>query len=446
MKIQMPPQVRNVIKQIENSGHEAYIVGGCVRDSICELDVHDWDITTSALPDEIMQIFANYTTIETGAEHGTVTVIIDSMPLEITTYRIDGRYTDSRHPEQVVFTKSIQRDLSRRDFTINALAYNEKTGIIDLFGGVNDIRKKIIRCVGEPENRFTEDALRIMRALRFASALGFDIEPRTADSIHRNSHLLKNISAERFQKELNGLLMGASVEGILNEYRDVIAVIIPEIAPMFDFDQRTKYHNLDIWRHTAKSIGESKMEIEVRLTMFFHDMGKPSSFSVDEQGIGHFYGHGKESAILTKRVLKRLRYPNKTIEYVSKLVRYHDAVIHPNKKSVTRWMNRLSEQGIRRLLSVKRADTIAHAPEYIGRLDDIDSIEKVVDEVIKDEDCFNLKQLKVDGNDLIAIGITKGTKIGNTLSSLLDAVINQECKNDKEELLNLARKLNKIKH
>lgn len=445
MKINMPSQVKNAIAKIESSGHETYIVGGCVRDRICNFDVHDWDVTTSATPNEIMGIFADYTTVETGTEHGTVTVIIQSMPIEITTYRIDGQYTDNRRPEQVIFTKNIQQDLSRRDFTINALAYSERTGIVDLFGGIDDIRKGIIRCVGEPDDRFTEDALRIMRALRFASVLDFKIESGTAESIHRNKHLLKKISVERFQKELNGLLMGEAAERILNEYRDVIAEIIPEITPMFDFDQRTKYHNLDIWRHTAKSVGESEKEIEVRLTMFFHDIGKPSSFSVDEHGVGHFYGHGKESTILTKKILKRLKYPTKTIEYVSKLVRYHDSVIHPNKKSVARWLNRLSEQGIRRLLFVKRADTIAHAPEYIGRLDEIDSIEEVVDEVIKDEDCFSLKQLKVDGNDLIEIGITQGMKIGNTLKNLLDAVINLECKNDKDELLNLARKLNKIK-
>ena len=441
----MPSQVSSAIAKIESSGHEAYIVGGCVRDRICNLDVHDWDITTSATPNEIMGIFADYTTVETGTEHGTVTVIIESMPLEITTYRIDGQYADNRRPEQVVFTNDISKDLSRRDFTMNALAYNDSTGIVDLFGGVDDIRKGEIRCVGDPDHRFTEDALRIMRALRFASVLDFKIESHTADSIHRNKHLLKNISVERFQKELNGLLMGEAVERILNEYRDVIAVIIPEITPMFDFDQRTKYHNLDIWRHTAKSVGESKKELEVRLTMLFHDIGKPSSFSVDEQGVGHFYGHGKESTILTKRILKRLKYPTRTTEYISKLVRYHDAQIHPNKKSVARWMNRLSEQGIRRLLSVKRADTIAHAPEYIGRLDEIDNIEKIVDAVIEDEDCFSLKQLSVDGNDLIEIGITKGTKIGNTLKSLLDAVINQECENDKEKLLDIAKELNKIK-
>lgn len=441
----MPPQVSDAIAKIESSGHEAYIVGGCVRDRIHNLDVHDWDITTSATPSEIMKIFADFKTAETGTEHGTVTVIIQSMPLEITTYRVDGKYSDNRRPDQVIFTNDINKDLSRRDFTINALAYNDRTGIVDLFGGIDDIQKGLIRCVGEPDDRFAEDALRIMRALRFASVLDFKIESRTADSIHRNKHLLKNISVERFQKELNGLLMGAAVEKILNEYRDVIAVIIPEITPMFDFDQRTKYHNLDIWRHTAKSVGESKNELEVRLTMLFHDIGKPASFSVDGQGVGHFYGHGKESEILTKRILKRLKYPTKTIEYVSKLVKFHDAVVHPSRKSVARWMNRLSEQGMRRLLSVKRADTIAHAPEYIGRLDEIDSIEKVVDAIIEDEDCFSLKHLAVDGNDLIEIGITKGTRIGNTLGSLLDAVINQECENDKEALLSLAKKINKIK-
>lgn len=445
MEINTPQQVKDAIAKIEENEHEAYIVGGCVRDRILGLDVHDWDITTSALPDEIMEIFADYKTAETGTEHGTVTVIIDSLPLEITTYRIDGRYLDNRHPEQVTFTSKIDDDLSRRDFTINALAYNVRVGIVDLFGGIDDINKRTIRCVGEPDDRFSEDALRIMRALRFASVLEFEIEPQTARSIHRNRDLLKNISVERFQKELNGILTGAAAERILNEYRDVIAVIIPEITPMFDFDQRTKYHNLDIWRHTAKSVGESKDELEVRLTMLFHDIGKPATFSVDGQGVGHFYEHGKESTVLTKRILKRLKYPTRTIEHVSKLVKFHDAAVHPNKKSVARWMNRLSEQGMRRLLSVKRADTIAHAPEFIGRLDEIDSIEKVVDAVIEDEDCFSLKHLAVDGNDLIEIGITKGTRIGNTLGNLLDAVINQECENEREALLTLAKKINKIR-
>ena len=439
MEISLPEQAKIVLNRFEENGYEAYAVGGCVRDSLLSKRPLDWDITTNALPQETEKVFGDFRIIETGLKHGTVTVIVDSMQIEITTFRIDGKYSDSRRPDSVVFTRNLKDDLCRRDFTVNALAYNPKSGIADCFGGKEDLDKRMIRCVGDPDRRFGEDALRILRALRFASVLGFEIEEKTADSIHRNRDLLKNIASERIAAEFNKLLCGINVENILLGYSDVIAVFIPEIGPMIGFNQRNPHHIYDVWTHTVKAVSASEDNLDVRLTMFFHDMGKPHVFTVDNRGIGHFYTHPKISAKLARQVLSRLKYDNDTIKRIDSLTFYHDVQIVPDKKRVLKWLGRLGEDDFRLLLEIKRADAIGQGPQSAGKLEYISELEKILNEVIEEKLCFSLKDLNINGNDLQRLGIPKGKEIGEILGKLLDDVMCGRCVNDRGSLLSKAK-------
>ncbi len=442
MKINMPIEAHIIIDTLEKFGYEAYIVGGCVRDSILGKEPYDWDITTSALPEQIMESFTNFKIVETGLKHGTVTIVINHKPFEITTYRIDGTYSDCRRPDYVEFTQNLYEDLSRRDFTINAMAYNDKDGLQDPFGGYKDLQKKVIRCVGDAELRFGEDALRIFRAIRFSSVLGFEVEEKTKQAIFDKKELLKKVSIERIETEFSKMLKGAKAVELIDEYREIIALFIPEIQAMFGFKQNNKYHIYDVWNHTLKSM-EQTNDWFIKLTMLLHDIGKPLCYTEDEKG-GHFYLHNIKGAAMAKDILTRLRFDNETINDISQLVLVHDDLKKASSRSIKRMLNRIGERQFERLLEVMRCDTKAHNPEYISRLEEIDKIEILFKEIIVSNQCFNLKQLEIGGNDLINIGIAKGKLIGQTLNSLLEMVINNELENDKEQLLNKAKEINNL--
>ncbi len=429
--MQIPSYVEEVINQLKNNNFEASLVGGCVRDSIMGVLPHDFDITTNASPDEIKNVFSDFKTILTGEKHGTVTVVSEGENIEVTTYRIDGKYEDNRHPMSVSFTKNITDDLARRDFTINAICYNGK--FFDPFGGRDDIKKKIIRTVGTPDTRFGEDALRIMRALRFASTLGFEIEEETKKSIHKNKELLKKVSVERIFVEFSKLIMGARAADILLEYYDVIGVFIPEILPCVGFDQKNEYHIYDVYEHIVRALDVSEHDLKIRLAVFFHDIGKPECFTLDEKG-GHFKGHDKKSARIARDVLKRLKADNDTVAAVELLVGEHQREILPEKKYVKRCLSKISYEMFDMLLKVKYADTMAHSDKAKSNFEVISRLALLRKEIEAEGECFSLKELAINGNDLIKMGVTEGKKIGEILNILLEKVIDGELENDKEKL------------
>ena len=441
MEICLPYQVEKAIFLLEESGFEAYIVGGCVRDSIMNKKPSDWDIATSATPDEICAVFKDYKTILTGAKHGTVTVVIDHFHIETTTYRTEGTYSDNRRPDYVSFTGDLKEDLKRRDFTMNAIAYNPKVGIVDYFGGISDIENMILRCVGEPDKRFSEDALRIMRALRFASVLSLTIEENTRLSIHKNKELLDNIAVERIVAEFNKLLLGDYVEKILHEYKDVIAVFIPEIAETFGFDQRNYHHIYDVWGHIVSAISMSPKLIYVRLAVFFHDIAKPSCLKFDSRGMGHFSGHQQRGKEIALEVLKRLKYDNATTKVVSFLVLYHDAPVKPEKTEIKKWLMKYGKTMVQLLFEIKIADNLAKNRNFPARLIEAKEGRAVLRKILKNNECYSLDQLNLGGRDLIEWGFPENEKIGEILKGLLLAVIENKCENEREDLLVYAKEV-----
>lgn len=439
ISINLPDFAAKAINILESCGHRAYAVGGCVRDSIRGVLPSDWDICTSAKPDAIVKAFSEFTVIETGIKHGTVTVLIGKTPVEITTFRIDGEYKDNRHPEKVTFTDSLELDLSRRDFTVNSMAYSPKDGLIDPFGGQADLEAKVIRCVGNAQLRFQEDALRILRALRFSSVLSYKIEEKTAQAIFKTSSLLSNIAAERINSELKKLICGENARCVLSDFREIIAEIIPELKACFDFDQKTKYHIYDVWQHTLHALENIRKTPVLRLTMLLHDSGKPSCFTQDADGTGHFYGHPEKSCIIANDILHRLRFEKSTINDVCTLIKYHDADLFCERKSILKWLNLIGEDLFLQLIEVKRADNLAQNPEY-SYSDEFSELENLYCEMKNKPMCYNTKHLAVDGHDLIGIGITDGYKIGNALNILLDAVMAGKVENTRQELLEYAKK------
>ncbi len=441
--IRLSQQAQQAIDMLNNAGYEAWAVGGSVRNSLMGLKVSDVDITTNALPQQTAKVFEKYPIIETGLQHGTITVMIDHTPLEITTYRTETGYSDNRHPDRVEFTTSLKEDCARRDFTINAICYNPQQGLVDFYGGVDDINNKLIRCVGNADERFNEDGLRIMRRLRFASVLGFEMEKNTKAAILRNKDLLKNISAERIHTELTKLMCGKNVKHILMEYTDVLAVVIPEILPLKGFDQKNHHHIYDVLEHTAVAVENCPPVPQLRLAALLHDFGKPSTFTADEDGTGHFYGHGEISYQMAKNILKRLKVSNDDYNLISRLVKYHDTFIQPEEKAVRRALNKHGAEFIKMLLQLKRADNAGQNLKDYNRKAEYDNLEKIIDAVIRQQQCFSLKQLAVNGNDLASIGITPSPLTGRILKRLLDMVIEGEIANDKQLLLEKAAELSK---
>ena len=438
--VPLPAGVSRALSMLEDAGYEAFIVGGCVRDALRGITPKDYDITTSALPEETKSVFRDCRVIETGIQHGTVTVMMDGMPLEITTYRTEGTYSDNRHPDSVSFTASLREDVARRDFTMNAIAYSPVRGLIDHFGGAEDIRGGIIRCVGDPDTRFREDALRMMRGIRFASALGFAIEENTAAAIRENKERISAVSAERIRVELTKLLCGANVKNVLMDWWDVLGVVIPEILPMHGFDQRTPYHIYDVWEHTAVAVSETPPVTHLRLSALLHDIGKPPSFFTDEKGVGHFYGHPAVSEKMAEEILARLKYDNVTRRRVVTLVREHDRIIEPTETAVKRALSRLTPEVFFNLLIIKRADNLAQSPNYRDRLATYDRIESMAQDILERNECISVATLAVNGGDLIAIGMKPGKEIGEMLSLLLEQVIRGDLANDRYELLTYVKK------
>lgn len=442
MYITMPEKVKYIIDILSENGYNAYAVGGCIRDTIMNNQPSDWDICTSSTPEETLECLKRKNVSQNGLKHGTVTVVFDKIAYEITTFRVDGKYNDNRHPENVTFVRNLKDDLARRDFTINALAYNDKEGIQDFFDGQKDIENKVIRCVGNPDTRFNEDALRILRALRFASVLGFDIDQKTSDSIHRNKNLLTNISSERIMSEFTKMIMGKNTEKILLEYSDVICVFIPEIKKIIGLKQKNPHHIYDVWKHTVKVVSNIPNEKVLRLAAFFHDIGKAECFTVDKNNIGHFYGHPKISEEKTFKILKRLRYDNKTIKQVTTLIQWHDIKITAEPKYVRRAVVKTGNELFEKLLLLKKADALGQNPKflneklkYISKLEEIYNKSKLTN--------FTVTSLAVNGNDLINLGINQGKEIGYYLKRLFKLVVDEELKNEKEILL---QKINEWKN
>lgn len=436
----IPKGAQNIIDTLEASGYEAYVVGGCVRDSLLGIVPHDWDICTSAVPSEIESCFEGRRIVETGLQHGTVTIIEDGVSYEITTFRIDGKYSDSRHPDKVTYTKDIDSDLSRRDFTFNAMAYNERVGLIDPLGGAFDLIRGEISCVGNANDRFKEDALRIMRALRFASTYGFTISERTNEAIHINKKLLNNIAAERIREELCKIVMGKGVLGVLLNYSDIIATIIPEIEPCIGFQQNNPYHQYTVYDHIAHAVSNySGDDQSVKLALLLHDIGKPLCYTEDEKG-GHFYGHGVYCHDVADKVMKRLRFDNRTADEVLTLVLYHDAIIEPTTKAIKRWLNKIGPQRFCQLMDVRKADILAHTKgTQASRVDKCNMVKAVFEQVIEAEQCFSISDLAINGYDIMDLGVPEGKRVGEILKKLLDAVIAEDIENEHIALVEYAK-------
>ena len=442
MKINLPEKVSRIIHTLQANGYEAYAVGGCVRDSILGREPDDWDITTSATPLETKALFAR--TFDTGIEHGTITVLIDKDAFEVTTYRVDGKYEDSRHPSEVTFTRCLQEDLLRRDFTINAMAYNDDEGLIDIFGGIEDLNNKTIRCVGNAEARFGEDALRILRAVRFAAQLGFEIEEETREGIVKLAPTLANISAERIQVELIKMLVSPNPSLLRTAYElGITKVILPEFDEMMKTEQETPHHIYSVGEHTLKAIETIRPDKVLRLTMLFHDIAKPMMKTIDANGVAHFKMHDVEGVEMTKSILRRLKFDNDTLGKVTKLVQYHDYRIPAEPKRVRKAMNKIGEDLFPYYLEVRTADTMAQS-EYMReeKLQNIRDMEKCYQEILEKQECVSLKDLAISGSDLIADGMKPGKEIGYVLNSLLEKVIENPELNTRETLLELRKTIN----
>ena len=437
--VRIPEPVRTILARLEAAGYEAWCVGGAVRDALLGRTASDWDVASSALPEAVLDLFGP-DALPTGLRHGTVTVKTAGGGVEVTTFRRDGAYLDNRHPDHVEFTGSLAEDLSRRDFTVNAIAMNLRGELADPFGGRADLAAGVLRAVGNPEERFREDGLRIMRGLRFASKLGFAVEAETEAAVRRCASLLKNIAPERLREETTGLLCGGHAERVLLDYPDILGVFLPEIIPCVGFAQRNKHHCFDVWGHTARSVGEVKPMPVLRWTMLLHDLGKPECFTLGDNGQGHFYGHWRVSVEKGGAILDRLRFDNQSKRTILTLVDRHDSELPLDEKTVRRRLRQLGEETVRLLLEVKRADNLAQAPAYRDRQRLIGQWEALLDMVLAEESCFSLRQLAVKGGDLTALGAA-GPRVGEVLEALLDRVVDGELPNERGALLDYAREV-----
>ena len=436
--IRIPDDVIKVMNILSAAGHKAYVVGGCVRDSIMGREPNDWDVTTNATPERIKELFADFRTVDTGIQHGTVLIVSGKTPVETTTFRIDGEYTDNRHPSEVTFTSDIKADLSRRDFTINAMAYNDEDGLIDPFGGKNDIDAGIIRCVGDADKRFNEDALRIMRAIRFASVLDFKIEEKTSDAIIRNENLISSIAVERISNELLKLLCGKNIYHVLEKYRSVIAVFIPELKLEFDFQQYGKKHGYDVWMHTVNTVNNIENDPILRLTMLLHDCGKAATHALDENGNSTFRNHAAVGGLIAENVLRRLKMSKNYISTVSYLVSIHDKEVPETREEVKKYIRLLGEENFIRLMKIRRADKSGLAKGYRDITDKLIFAYSTFDDIMNSDEPYDISHLAVNGNDLKKF--VSGTKIGDTLEHLLEEVIKNPDLNNYDTLISMVKK------
>ncbi len=431
--VTLPQDGLFVLHRLESRGFEAYFVGGVVRDLLRGVQAHDSDLATNAAPEDVIAAFPDVPVLETGIRHGTVTVLVDHRPVEVTTYRTETTYTDARHPDEVRFARNLEEDLSRRDFTINAMALHPSRGLVDLFGGKEDLENGVIRCVGDAETRFREDALRILRALRFASVLSFSLESNTAEAVRRLRGSIDKLSHERVQSECTSLLCGDNVRNVLLCYPDVLSQVFPFLSAMKGFQQHNEHHCYDLLGHTACVTAAIAPVPRLRLAALLHDCEKPSCFALDEAGVGHFYGHASKSAQTAETILRALKYDNATLARVPLLVKWHDLPIEESERMIKRRLNQLGEAALRDLIALQRADTLGLDPLYHDRLPHFDRLEAILDEVLAKDACFSLRKLALDGNDLRDLGL-RGREIGQMQKRLVDAVIDEEVENDRAAL------------
>lgn len=438
-EMRMPAYITRALSIIKGAGKRGWPVGGCVRDALMGKEPFDYDIATNALPEETKQIFKDYTVIETGLKHGTVTVRIDGYNVEITTLRCDGEYTDSRHPESVTFTDSPTEDLARRDFTMNAIAYSQIEGFIDPFGGISDIEHGIIRCVGDPQRRFREDALRILRALRFSSTLGFEIEESTARAMLELCHSIDHISRERVREELVKMLCGKDLLRVLSDHADIICTVIPELIPCRGFDQRNPHHIYDVYEHCIHAAAATPPIAEVRMAALIHDIAKPDCFTLDAQGVGHSRGHAIKSAELARDILSRLRFDNRTKNRIIRLIELHDSYPKPNRAAVRRDIANCGADLWYSLEALRRGDSSAKAPGAYGDEESyFAAVRALADSIIAEGDCLCREMLAIKGGD-IAPFTDDGKKIGAVIDHLLDEVIDGRIENDRDILIGAAK-------
>lgn len=433
--MKLPKHVQAIITTLEQAGFEGYAVGGCVRDTLLQKEPDDWDITTNASPIQVKSLFQR--TIDTGIQHGTVTVLMDRETYEVTTYRIDGEYEDSRHPKEVIFTANLLEDLKRRDFTINAMAYNDRSGIVDAFGGIQDLENKIIRCVGNPVERFTEDALRMMRAVRFSGQLGYEIEEQTGQAVKQLAPTLSKISAERICTELTKLMVSSHPDYLKKAYElGMTKIFLPEFDAAMETEQNNPHHCYSVGEHILHSLQQVRADKVLRFAMLFHDTGKALTKTVDEEGIDHFYGHVEKSAEIADQRMKSLRFDNDTREKVVRLVKYHDMKIELTPKAVRRAVVKVGEDIFPYLLEVKRADLLAQSLYKREEKEmELQKLTELYQQILEEKNCISIKSLAVNGSDLIAVGMQPGKAIGETLHRMLDMVLEDPSLNTKEYLL-----------
>lgn len=436
MEILIPAYAKKAIEILAQNGYQAYAVGGCIRDSLLGKTPNDWDICTDCRPEKMKEVFRDYRTIDTGLKHGTLTVMIDTELIEITTFRTDGEYENHRKPAQVEFVDNLYCDLERRDFTVNAMCCNNSAEVIDYYGGLRDLENQTIRCVGNASRRFEEDALRILRGLRFASVLDFTIHDDTKKAMFEKKQLLECISAERISEELKKLVCGKAAERILLEYKEILGVIIPELKPCFGFPQNNPHHCYDVWTHIVKSVADIRPEPIIRIAMLLHDIGKPSMATTDANGISHFKNHQYVSAQMSDEILRRLRFDSRSISYIHSLIWEHDNRIPADTKNVKRFLSKYDYQFMLDYLEIRRGDTFAQSDfRRAEKLAELDEIARLTIELSQQDTCLKISDLALNGNDLIALGLD-GKEIGLWLNRLLELIIDDRLKNDKEELLN----------
>ena len=436
----IPDYVNRILLRLRQAEHTAYAVGGCVRDALMGAVPHDWDVCTSARPEEIERVFGDLPQIHTGKKHGTVAVVLDHKTVEITTFRSEGVYLDGRHPSAVTFLSDLAGDLARRDFTINAMALDENEGLIDLFGGRKDLQNHMVRAVGDPARRFEEDALRILRGLRFASRLDFAIEQETARAMVAERERLLGISAERVFTELKGILIGQAAGRILRDFAPILFTILPELAPMAGFEQHSPYHDSDVWEHTLRALEASPADVVFRLALLFHDCGKPDCFFRDENGRGHFYGHPRRSRELGAEALRRLKCDNETMARVLYLIEKHDTWLPGTERNMRRFLLHEDPEQVRDLLVVQRCDAVAHAPAArASAIAHVDEWTALLERVLRQQPCLSLKALALSGDDLLSLGMAPGPRMGQLLNEMLEQVADGDLPNDKQVLLTYAK-------
>ncbi|MFI3243659.1 MAG: HD domain-containing protein [Akkermansia sp.] len=438
--INVPAHAKVVLDLLEAAGFEAYVVGGCVRDSLLGLTPLDWDVCTKASPQESLRVFADYHCIKTGLQHGTITVMVNKQPVEVTTYRLDGTYSDNRHPDAVQFVSDLREDLARRDFTVNAMAYSPTRGLVDCFNGQQDLQARLIRCVGVATERFEEDGLRIMRALRFASRFGFALDAETTKAIRSGRELLLNVSVERIYKELKGVLVGSGARSMMMYFPEVFRIILPELEPMIDFEPHNKHHAYALWEHTAHAVAAIPADDVLRLAALFHDCGKPATYQVALNDEGSYIGHAHEGYLIAQKALRRLKSDNASMDAVTTLVANHMAVLPTRRAGMRHLIGRLGLPALKQLFQLKRASLKAQqSSNYPDRLQEITIAEDLMEEVLALPACYTIKDLAITGNDLIAMGMKPGPDMKRVLDMLLLRVQDEALNNDLESLRQLAK-------